>query len=58
MSLDPKTYDEMRKKASPPSPILRDCAWAFCVGGGICLLGEVLNTLYAAAGYTVTDAAT
>lgn len=58
MKLDNQTYDEMRKKASPPSPILKDCVWAFFVGGAICLLGEGLNTLYGQLGFTLTDAGT
>ncbi len=58
MKLDANTYDEMRKKASPNSPLLKDCAWAFLVGGSICLLGEGLNHLYAGLGLTLTDAST
>lgn len=46
MKLNAKQYDEMRKKASPPSPALRDCLWAFFVGGAICCVGEGLTTLY------------
>ena len=42
MKLDPKQYDEMVNRASPPSPVVRDCVWAFCVGGAICTLGEGL----------------
>ena len=44
--------------ASPPSPLLKDCLWAFFVGGAICLLGEGLRMLYAALGFTLTDAGT
>ena len=51
MKLDAKKYDEMRKAASPPSPLLKDCLWAFFVGGAICLLGEGLRMLYAAMGW-------
>ena len=58
MKLDANTYDQMRKKASPNSPLLKDCAWAFLVGGSICLLGEGLNRLYAGLGLTLTDAST
>ena len=36
----------MVKKASPPSQVGKDCLWAFFVGGGICLLGEVLRTFF------------
>ena len=32
MKLDPRQYDEMVSRASPPSPVVRDCAWAFLVG--------------------------
>ena len=45
MKLDPKQYDEMVNRASPPSPVVRDCVWAFCVGGAICTLGEGLRAL-------------
>lgn len=46
MKLDPKQYDEMVRRASPRSPVLKDCLWAFFVGGGICLLGEGLRNVY------------
>ena len=46
MKLDPKQYAEMVKRASPPSPVWRDCAWAFGVGGSICVLGEALRQLF------------
>lgn len=51
MRLNPKAYDAMVREASPRSPLLKDCLWAFCVGGSICLLGEILNTLYCRAGF-------
>ncbi len=41
-----KEYSELVKKASPPSPKLKNCIWAFTVGGGICALGQLLLTLY------------
>lgn len=40
----------MTDKASPPSSILKNCICAFLVGGAICLLGQVLNTLFVSAG--------
>ena len=40
MQLPPKNYDAMVKRANPPSPVVKDCLWAFFVGGAICLLGE------------------
>ncbi len=41
-----KAYDQKVKKASPDSPLLKNCCMAFLSGGGICLLGEVLFTLF------------
>ena len=43
-------YARRVQKAGPHSPLLADCLWAFCVGGGICLLGEVLRQWYLAKG--------
>ena len=39
-------YVRRVQKAGPHSPLLADCLWAFCVGGGICLLGEGLRQLF------------
>ena len=33
-------YGQMIKKASPPSPKGKNCAWAFMVGGFLCAAGE------------------
>lgn len=38
----------MTKKASPPSPKLKDFVWAYIVGGAICVIGQLLNELYTA----------
>ena len=46
MDISNKKYNEMVKKASPPSPVLKNCLWAFSVGGAICCLGELLFKLY------------
>ena len=46
MEINKNTYDKMTKKASPPSPKLKDCVLAFLVGGFICALGETLSFIY------------
>lgn len=46
MQPDNKTYDKMTKKASPPSPKLKNCCFAFLVGGFICMIGQLLTALY------------
>ena len=53
-----KEYAAWCAKAAPRSPLFRDCLWAFCTGGAICLLGEGLRVGYAALGCTLTAAAT
>ncbi len=42
----PKEYSKMVEKASGPSPIIKDTVRAFFVGGGICVLGQLLLTVY------------
>ena len=41
-----KEYEIMTKKASPPSPKLKNMIMAFLFGGTICTLGECFNSLY------------
>ena len=41
-----KDYELMTKKASPPSPKLKNSLLAFLIGGAICTLGEVLRTVF------------
>ena len=53
-----KEYALWCRRACPPSPLLKDCLWAFCTGGGICLLGEGFRVGYAALGCTLTAAST
>ncbi len=43
---DKKKYSEMTKKASPPSPKVKDFIWAYMVGGAICVIGQLLIELY------------
>ena len=39
-------YGKMIKAASKPSPVVKDTVRAFAVGGGICVLGQLLLTAY------------
>ena len=45
MKMTAEEYARRVKQVGPRSPLGSDCLWAFCVGGGICLLGEVLREL-------------
>ena len=54
----PQTYDRMVKKASPPSPLFKDCLFAFLSGGAVCTLAQALVSLYTVFGLPETDAKT
>ena len=41
-----KQYNEMTKKASPPSPKVKDFILAYIVGGAICVMGQLFIELY------------
>ena len=50
MKMSKKNYRKMVDKASPPSPIFKNCVSAFLIGGFICVIGELLTKLYAELG--------
>ena len=53
-----KEYGKLVKEMSPRSPILKDCIWAFVIGGLICTIGQLCLDLYARLGLEQTDAGT
>lgn len=44
--LTAEEYNAYVKEKSPPSPLGKNLVWAFCVGGGICVLGQGLTDFY------------
>ena len=53
-----KEYGNFVSDLCPKSPILRDCAFAFLVGGLICALGQLIMNGYDALGLDETNAST
>ena len=53
-----REYDAMVQKASPRSPVLKDCLFAFLFGGAICTRGQGLADLFMLLGFTLQDART
>ena len=53
-----KEYGKLVKDISPPSPIVKNCIWAFLVGGAICCLGQLIKTGYQALGLDEESAGT
>ena len=44
--MNEQEYAELIRSLTPRSPIGKDCLNAFLVGGGICVLGQLLGNLY------------
>ena len=46
MKLTNNQYDKMVKKASPPSPKVKDFIFAYLIGGLICMIGQLFKELF------------
>ena len=53
-----KEYGKLVKDMSPKSPILKDCAMAFLIGGLICTIGQLIMNGYMALGLEKEEAGT
>ncbi len=58
MDMSPKQYQEYLKSVNPKSPLWKNVALAFVVGGGICCVGQALGQWYQFLGLLQEDAAT
>ena len=50
MDMSPKEYQDYVRRVSPKSPLGKDVALAFVVGGAICVLGQLIQNGWSAAG--------
>ncbi len=53
-----REYQQMNKQVEPKSPVLKNCLWAFLIGGTICAAGQALGTWYQSLGMSLPDART
>ena len=58
MNITPELYSQMSENASPKSNTKVNVPVAFCVGGGICVLGQLLLTLFENYGLDKTESGT
>ena len=56
MEMTPKEYQEYVKKMSPDSPLWKDMAMAFLIGGLICVVGQLVQNGWAGLGLNKEDA--
>ena len=54
--MTPKEYDELVRQLSPRSPIGKDTALAFVIGGAICTVGQLISAVWQSLGLTQADA--
>ncbi len=43
MQMTNEQYAQYVKKMSPNSPLAKDVVWAFCTGGAICVIGQLVR---------------
>lgn len=58
MDLSPQEYQQYVKERAPKSPLVKDVALAFVIGGLICVLGQLIQNGWSAAGLSQEDAGT
>ena len=46
MDMTPEEYAKLVREQAPASPAGKNLLWAFCTGGGICVLGQLLRNFY------------
>jgi stage V sporulation protein AC len=58
MEMTPQEYQAYVKEKAPKSPLLKNMALAFLVGGAICVLGQLIQTGWGMIGLGQEDAGT
>ena len=54
--MTPREYDALVRQLSPRSPIGKDTALAFVIGGAICTVGQLISAGWQSLGLTQADA--
>lgn len=52
MNITPQAYSEMSKRAEPKSKAAVNISGAFAVGGGICVIGQLIRTYFEYRGFS------
>ena len=58
MDMSPKEYQAYVKQKAKKSPIVKDVALAFVIGGAICVLGQAITDFWAYTGLNKEEAGT
>ena len=58
INLDKQEYGKLVEQMAPKSPVVKDCIFAFLIGGLICTIGQALMNFYSYLGLDKTNAGT
>ncbi len=58
MDMSAKEYPKYVQQKAKKSPLLKDVAFAFVIGGGICVLGQLILNLWGMTGISKEEAGT
>ena len=58
MDMSNKDYDKFVQERAKQSPIVKNCVFAFLIGGGICVVGQAIMDGFLSLGLEKTDAGT
>ncbi len=56
MNISQNDYQKLTEEKSPNSNLIKNCLWAFFVGGFICMIGQAFFNLYTYYGAVETNA--
>lgn len=56
LEMQKQQYQQLVNRMSPKPPVLRNCLWAFLVGGLICLIGQAFLSGFQRLGLSILDA--
>lgn len=56
MNITPQVYREMSKQAEPKSKAAVNVSCAFAIGGGICVVGQLIRAVFEYAGFSSENA--
>lgn len=49
-------YQQLVDQVKPKPPVVKNCIWAFIVGGLICTLAQVIANIFISSGMSISDA--
>lgn len=56
--IEVQEYEQLVQTVKPKPAVLKNCIWAFAVGGAICVLGQIIANYAISKGMGKTDAST